>query len=84
MFKLFDLTLKLNGFPMSEAVSELNRIISLSEAEHYSFIEKKKKEILQFHLNNNSYYRDFVGKKAVENWNDIPVMSKKDFQNTQE
>lgn len=80
MFKLFDLTLKLNGFPMLEAVSELNRIISLSEEEHFFFLEKKKKEMVQFHLDNNSYYRNFVGDKSIENWNDIPVMTKKDFQ----
>lgn len=65
---------------MKEATSEFNSIISLSEAEHQQFTEKRKKEIVAYHLQHNAYYRNFVGKETIENWNDIPVMTKKDFQ----
>ncbi len=80
MFPLFDLTLRLNGFPMKEAQAEFNSIIALSEDEHRTFIEIKKHGIVDFHLKNNSYYKNFVGTSEVKNWNDIPVMTKKDFQ----
>lgn len=80
MFPLFDLTLRLNGFPMKEAQAEFNTIIALSDAEHQAFIETKKQEIVDFHLKNNAYYKNFVGNSDVKNWNDIPVMTKKDFQ----
>lgn len=65
---------------MKEAQAEFNTIITLSEEEHQSFIETKKQEIVDFHLKNNDYYRNFVGKPEVKNWCDIPVMTKKDFQ----
>jgi len=80
MFKLFDLTLKLNGFQMKKAKAELNAIVSFSEEEHRLFIETKKKEIVDFYLQHNTYYREFVGKSTVENWAEVPVMQKKDFQ----
>ena len=61
MFKLFDLTLKLNGFPMQEAKSELQKIIAIPEEEYSHFIEQKKMEIVNFHLKNNPFYRELVG-----------------------
>ncbi|MEO8517009.1 MAG: phenylacetate--CoA ligase family protein [Flavobacterium sp.] len=80
MFQLFDLTLKLNGFPMKEAKAELNKIVSFSEDEHQRFMEDKKQEIVAFHLKNNTYYKNFVGTDTLENWEAIPIMTKKDFQ----
>lgn len=80
MIQLFDLTLKLNGFQMKKAKAELNKIVSLSEEEHRLFIATKKKEIVAFHLQHNPYYKDFVGKAVVENWEEVPIMQKKDFQ----
>jgi phenylacetate-CoA ligase len=80
MFQLFNLTLKLNGFPIKEANAELNKIIAFSEEEYEHFIENKKKEIFDFHLQNNEYYQKFAGKSSFENWSAIPIMTKKDFQ----
>lgn len=80
MIRFFDWSLKLNGFPIKEAQAEFNAILKLSPEEHLQFIGQKKKEILNYHLQNNSYYRNFVGKSDVENWNEVPVMTKKDFQ----
>lgn len=65
---------------MKEAHAEFNAILKRSPEEHFNFIESKKKEILQYHLQHNSYYRNFVGETKTENWNDVPVMTKKDFQ----
>jgi len=70
----------MSGFPIKEATAEFDAIIALSEPKHSKFLEDKKKEIVTYHLQHNSYYRKFVGKEVVENWNDIPVMIKKDFQ----
>lgn len=80
MIRFFDWSLKLNGFRMKEAQTEFNTILKLSPEEHLNFINTKKKEILNYHLQNNPYYRNFVGKSEIENWNDVPVMTKKDFQ----
>jgi phenylacetate-CoA ligase len=84
MFRLFDLTLILNGFPMKEANAELNKIVSFSEEDHQQFIENKKEQIVDFHLKKNRSYQDFVGKSSfdpeVSGWNELPIMTKKDFQ----
>lgn len=80
MFPLFDLTLKFNGFPMKEAKSELQKIIALSEVDHEIFIENKKQQIVAFHLQNNAFFQNLVGSKKFKNWNDLPILNKKNLQ----
>jgi phenylacetate-CoA ligase len=80
MLKLFDLTLKINGFPIKEAKAKLQKILAIPEEEYGSFINQKKTEIALFHLENNSNYREFVGKSKFTKWEDLPIMTKKDFQ----
>jgi len=80
MFPIFDLSLQINGFPMKEAKAELQKIQSIPEQEFEAFIENKKKEIVDFHLKNNSSYQKLVGKTTFNTWKDLPIMTKKDFQ----
>lgn len=61
MFRFFDWSLKLNGFPIKEAQAEFDAILALSKKSPVEFIEKRKKEILEYHLRNNSYYKNFIG-----------------------
>jgi phenylacetate-CoA ligase len=80
MFPLFDLSLQLNGFPIKKAKAELRKIQSIPEQEFEIFLETKKQEIVEFHLKNNSFYQKLVGETRFQNWNDLPVMTKKDLQ----
>ena len=80
MFKIFNLTLLLNGFPIKKAKKILDEIIAIPEENYVAFLEEKKKEIVEFHLKNNPFYRNFVGKSTIGNWNDLPIMTKKDLQ----
>jgi phenylacetate-CoA ligase len=80
MFPLFDLSLQINGFPMKKAKAELRNIQSIPEHEFEAFIENKKQEIVEFHLNNNTSYQKIVGKTTFNKWNDLPIMTKKYFQ----
>jgi phenylacetate-CoA ligase len=80
MFPLFDFSLQINGFPMHKAKAELQKIQSIPEQEFEAFIENKKQEIVDYHLKNNSSYRKLVGKTTFNNWNDLPIMTKKNFQ----
>ncbi|OWP88097.1 AMP-binding protein [Flavobacterium covae] len=80
MFRFFDWSLKLNGFPIKEAQAEFDAILTLSKKSPIEFVEKRKKEILEYHLRNNSYYKNFVGNTHIEHWEDIPLMTKKDLQ----
>ena len=80
MFPLFDLSLQLNGFPMKEAKAELRKIVAFSEKEHEVFVENKKVEIVDFHLQNNPFYKDLVGTTTFTSWEDLPVLNKKNLQ----
>ena len=48
MLKLFDLTLRLNGFPIAKAKKELSEIINLDEEAFELFLEKKSRKLLIF------------------------------------
>ncbi len=65
---------------MKEADAELKKILSLSEADFTNYVNQKKKEIVEFHLKHNKSYQKFVEKKDVQLWDEIPVMTKKEFQ----
>jgi phenylacetate-CoA ligase len=58
----------------------LRKIQSIPEQEFEIFLETKKQEIVEFHLKNNSFYQKLVGETRFQNWNDLPVMTKKDLQ----
>lgn len=78
--KIFDLTLKLNGFPIDAAKEKLEAVLSVPDTEYDAFLEAKKWEIVQFHLENNPFYRELLPATRPTNWNDLPVMKKSDFQ----
>ena len=78
--KLFDLSLKLAGFPIRKAQHYFDEILRIPENEYEEYIDQKKAEIVNFHLKNNSFYRELCKDKNTENWNDLPVLTKADLQ----
>ena len=80
MFSIFDLTLKLNGFPIEKGKKQLESILNISETDYPEFLASTQRDIVEFHLQNNLFYRDLVGKDTFENWTDLPVLTKKDLQ----
>ncbi len=84
MFNLFNLTLKLNGFPIKKAQADFEKIVNVSEVDYPKFIEDKKKEIVEFHLKNNPFYNKITGKEVLNpetsGWSELPVLTKKDLQ----
>ncbi|MEM6515847.1 MAG: phenylacetate--CoA ligase family protein [Bacteroidota bacterium] len=78
--KFFDLSLKLNGFPIKRARAELQEIQSKNDRHFNEFITSKKREIVEFHLKNNPFYQSMVGDFRTFNWTDVPIMTKQDLQ----
>ena len=76
----FDFTLKLKGFPIEEAKVHLDKIQAIPEENYADYIEAKKQEILEFHLQHNSFYKNLVIDKKIEKWEDLPILTKKDLQ----
>jgi len=77
---LFEFTLKINGFPITEAKKHLAKIQAIPESEYKAFVKKQRQEIVDYHLKNNLFYQKFIGNHSVEKWEDIPIMKKKDLQ----
>jgi phenylacetate-CoA ligase len=78
--KLFDLSLKYAGFPIKKAQKVFDEILGVPENEYEAFINQKKAEIVEFHLKNNSFYRNLCRNKNVDDWNDLPILTKADLQ----
>ncbi|MFL9830048.1 phenylacetate--CoA ligase family protein [Flavobacterium sp. ST-87] len=80
MFSIFDFSLRINGFPIRKAKSDLDKIVGLSADEKKQFIENQKQAIVDFHLENNSFYQKLVGSKNYKNWKDLPILNKSNLQ----
>ncbi len=80
MLSLFNLSLRINGFPIRKAKSDFRKIVKLKSGEKKDFIENQKKTIVTYHLQNNQFYSDFTGLNSYNTWEDLPVMTKSDLQ----
>lgn len=69
---------------MKEAHRIFDEILAVPESEYQQFTESNREKIVEFHLNNNPFYQELVRKSPFElkqqNWNDLPVLTKKDLQ----
>ncbi|WP_442787128.1 phenylacetate--CoA ligase family protein [Flavobacterium suncheonense] len=80
MFRLFDLSLQLNGFHMKEAQTLFNSILAVPEAEYPKYVENQRRKIAEYHLQHNLFYQKLAGTTEFMSWNDLPVLTKKDLQ----
>lgn len=80
MFKLFDFSLKISGFPIDEARLEFDNILEIPEASYESYILGKRKQIVDFHLKNNTFYNQLASGKTSVQWDALPVLTKKELQ----
>lgn len=78
--KLFDLSLQLKGFPITKAQANLRGIQQKDESEFKNYVDTKKQEIVRFHLANNSFYKSMAKNATFQDWNSIPIMTKRDLQ----
>lgn len=77
---LFNLSLKLNGFPIKEAQTHFNNIKNYSQAEFEQYLIKQRETIVSHHLNNNTFYKQFANEANAKDWNSIPIITKKELQ----
>ncbi|MDT0689628.1 phenylacetate--CoA ligase family protein [Salegentibacter sp. F188] len=76
----FRLSLQLNNFPINRAEKLLQQIQEIPEQKYQEYLEEQRNSILKFHIENNTFYRQFCPKKNCKNWADVPVMKKTDLQ----
>ncbi|WP_274476436.1 phenylacetate--CoA ligase family protein [Mangrovimonas aestuarii] len=77
---IFDLTLRLNGYPLDDAKVFLQKLKAKRDEDFLGFIQQQKREIIKFHLNQNPIYKSFGRDIDLNNWNSVPVMTKRDLQ----
>lgn len=77
---LFNLSLKLKGFPIKKAKLTLQKIVALNAEEKQQHILDKRASILKYHLQHNAFYKLFAASVNINNWNSIPVLTKRDLQ----
>ena len=77
---LFNLSLKLKGFPIKKAQLALEKIKAFTAEEKPQQIHHKRIAIINYHLENNSFYKKFATNIDVKDWNTIPVLTKRDLQ----
>jgi len=69
---------------MERAKEAYEHILSIPEAQYDNYLNRKKDEIVKFHFQNNDFYRNLVGDNLPEDWQDLPVMTKRDYQKSLE
>jgi phenylacetate-coenzyme A ligase PaaK-like adenylate-forming protein len=77
---LFDFILGLNGFPIRKAKLTLKEIQQKNDVAFESYVNSKKKDIIDYHLKCNLFYKSFAAEANALDWNSVPVMTKRDLQ----
>lgn len=72
--------LELNGFPIIAAEHELSKVQRLTEVGFNNNLERKKWEIFNHHKLNNLSYQNFIKEYNIQDWEQIPILTKSDLQ----
>jgi len=76
----FDTILTWQGFPMKEARAQLTRFYAMDRVDQKRWIDKQRQSILDFHFQYNPLYQRITKRSLPKNWNDLPILQKKDLQ----
>ncbi|WP_079720741.1 phenylacetate--CoA ligase family protein [Salegentibacter holothuriorum] len=76
----FKLSLQLNKFPINRAQKALEQIQKIPEDHYETYLLGKQKEIVEYQLKNNPFYRNLFEKPHFSTWSEVPVMTKTDLQ----
>jgi phenylacetate-CoA ligase len=76
----FKTILIIKGFPIKEACAKLATVQSMDSVSFDRNIKKLRDENFEFHLYNNRHYREFVGGRKINEWADIPTLTKRLIQ----
>ena len=77
---LFDLSLRLNGFPIRKAEIALEEIQKKNDEAFEDYIIYKKQEIIAYHLMHTPFYKSLAKSINPEDWNTVPIMTKRNLQ----
>ncbi len=76
----FKISLQLNKFPIRKAQRTLEKIRNIPEDQYADFQRKRRNSIIDYHIQHNSFYREFFNWDGFDNWAKVPIMKKTDLQ----
>lgn len=65
---------------MKKAKTVFDESLAVPEEKYQKFIEKKRLEIVNFHLQNNNFYKKLVGENGFTAWENLPILNKINLQ----
>ena len=68
------------GYNIDKSMIHLNSLKTLSKQAFWDRQKRDRDLILYHHINNNSWYRNFIRDECGLEWNSIPIVSKSDLQ----
>lgn len=77
---IFPLILKLQGYPYSRALKEFYKISSIPDAVFNQWQKDKLWEHVQYHYQHNPFYKQVIGNKLPDSFEQLPILTKKDLQ----
>ncbi len=77
---LFDLSLKISGFPIAKAKRVLGEIQQKNNVEFEHYVDQQKQSIVSYHSENNDFYKSFAKDLNPLDWNSVPILTKNDLQ----
>ena len=77
---LFDLSLQYKGFNIKKAKAVLKHNQKIDDNQYEAFIKNRKNEILSYHLSHNPFYKSLAKNIDLNDWNSVPIMTKRDLQ----
>jgi len=78
---IFDITLFMSGFNLKRAQRELSVIYNIDHSRKFEHRLKRRDEIVNYHIQNNPFYRNLVGAISHDGcFEKLPIITKRDFQ----
>ncbi len=78
--RLFDFSLKMNGFPIDKAKLALSKIQDKDEDDFESYVKVQRDAIVLHHLHNTPFYKSLGKSIQLDDWNTVPILTKSDLQ----
>jgi phenylacetate-CoA ligase len=72
--------MEIQGYPIKKCQRDLASIKTLSNSEFKTYINNHIWSQLNYFRTNNIFYRNFIGKKVIDKWEDVPIIKKSDLQ----
>ncbi|WP_299108152.1 phenylacetate--CoA ligase family protein [uncultured Winogradskyella sp.] len=78
--RLFDFSLKVNGFKIDEAKAALSKIQAKNDSDFKAYIEQQKQSIISYHLEHNLFYKTLGSSININDWDSVPIITKRHLQ----